>query len=251
LTRSGPAPQPWQPEPVSPDATVISYESGWVTLKAWVSRGATQAGSKKPGVLFLHGGFAFGADDWEQAEPFRRAGFHVMVPILRGENGQPGSFSLHVGEVDDALAAAAAFEQLPGVDGKNLFVSGHSVGGTLALFVALSSDKFRASAPISGAPDCGNHIDGQTELAPFDATDPLELRARSPGAFARYFKCSVRAYYGTDEADFFDPDTRSMAQVAQASGKDVKAVRLPGDHMSVVGPAMKDAIAFFRGHMTK
>lgn len=251
LTRSGPAPQQWRTEPVSPGAEVITYQSGNLKLKAWVSRSATKPGPRKPGVLFLHGGFAFGADDWEQAEPFRKAGFHVMVPLLRGENGQPGAFSFHVGEVDDVLFAAAALEKLPGVDAKNLFVSGHSIGGTLAMFAALGSDKFQAAAPISGAPDCEHHLDGQSQLAPFDVAKPDELRARSPLAFAAYFRCPVRTYYGDDEAEFFDPDNRAMARSAQAAGRDVEAVRLRGDHMSVVEPAMKQAIAFFQSRLAK
>jgi dipeptidyl aminopeptidase/acylaminoacyl peptidase len=251
LTRTGPAPQRWEQEPVSPGAVEVTYESDWRKLKAWVSLEATRPGPKKPGVLFLHGGFAFGADDWDQAEPFRKAGFHVMVPILRGENGQGGAFSLHVGEADDALAAAEAFARLPGVDDRNLFVSGHSVGGTLALFCALGSDRFRAAAPISAAPDCGHHLAGQADFAPFDLSDRREVQARSPAAFARHFKCPVRAYYAAGEADFFDPDTRAMANAARDAGRDVQAVRLPGDHMTVVGPAMTRAVALFQEHQQK
>ena len=61
-----------------------------------------------PKVLYLHSRFAFGEDDWEQTEPLRKAGFLVLVPMLRGENGLKGSFTLFCDEVGDCLAAADA-----------------------------------------------------------------------------------------------------------------------------------------------
>ncbi len=40
-----------------------------------------------------------------------------MIPILRGENGQPGSYTMFYDEVDDVLAASAALASLPYSDG--------------------------------------------------------------------------------------------------------------------------------------
>lgn len=251
LVRRGPAPQRAPRLKVPADVSVVTYESDGRKLKAWVSKAATAKGTPKPAVLFLHGGFAFGEDDWEQTLPLRQAGFHVMVPLLRGENGQPGDFTLHVGETDDALAAGELLATLPGVDARNLFVSGHSVGGTLAMFVALASDKFRGAAPISGAPDCRTHLEGQEALAPFDTSNPREFDLRSPTKFATQFRCPVRCYYGTEEAAFFSPDTRMMAAKAALAGKDVVPVQIPGDHGSVVEPALEVAITFFRERMAK
>src|SRR5262249_7259161 len=104
LVRQRPAPQEWEHERPPPGVGEIVYRSGSLALKAWVSSSQRLEG-KKPAVLFLHGGFAFGADDWEQAEPFRTAGFVTMIPMLRGENGQPGSYSMFYHEVEDVLAA--------------------------------------------------------------------------------------------------------------------------------------------------
>ena len=42
-------------------------------------------------------------------------------------------------EVDDVLAAAEALAGLPDVDTGQLYVAGHSAGGTLALLAAMSS----------------------------------------------------------------------------------------------------------------
>jgi hypothetical protein len=57
--------------------------------------------------MFLHGGFCFDASDWQVTKAFRDAGFIVMIPVLRGEQGQPGNFTMFHDEVDDVVNAAA------------------------------------------------------------------------------------------------------------------------------------------------
>src|SRR5215211_4473815 len=88
LTRKGSSPQaelmPRPPEWVQE----IDYPSRDLRLKAWIS-GHQKRDAKLPAVLFLHGGFAFGPADWDMAVPYWAAGFVVMVPMLRGENGLP------------------------------------------------------------------------------------------------------------------------------------------------------------------
>src|SRR6266852_1207582 len=74
LLMEGPAPQPVEPMQIPPDAKEIDYVSGDLRLKAWVSRDPG-GNEKKPAVLFLHDGFAFGLDDWNMAQPFRDAGY--------------------------------------------------------------------------------------------------------------------------------------------------------------------------------
>jgi len=105
LIQEGPAPQtenPARPLHLPPEATEIEYASGDLQLRAWVSRDPgdkNQNKDKKPAVLFLHNGFAFGTDDWEMIQPLLKAGYVVMVPLLRGENNQLGNFSLFYDEV--------------------------------------------------------------------------------------------------------------------------------------------------------
>jgi dienelactone hydrolase len=246
LLRSGPAPQPWQAERPPPGVQEVEYVSGSLRLKAWVDKG-NAAGAPKPGVLFLHGGFAFGADDWEQAQPFRNAGFVTMLPMLRGENGLPGAYSMFYNEVDDLLAAAEALAKHPGVDGTHLYVCGHSVGGTLAMLAAMTSKRFRAAASFSGSPDQVKWANGQMDLVPFDPKDQREFQMRSPLAFARSFKCPARLYFGSQEF-LFKESTEKTAELAKAAGLDVEAVSVPGDHMSAVTPGMRQAIAFFQQH---
>ncbi|WP_044966340.1 hypothetical protein [Sorangium cellulosum] len=58
LISTDPAPQSYQNVPPPPGAREISYLSGGLKLKAWVSEPPAD-GRRLPAVLFLHGGFAF------------------------------------------------------------------------------------------------------------------------------------------------------------------------------------------------
>ncbi|QSQ23685.1 alpha/beta fold hydrolase [Pyxidicoccus parkwayensis] len=246
LLRRGPSPQEGEVGLKPRGANVVTYRSGDLELTAFVSP-VPQDGKKHPAVLFLHGGFAFGGDDWEMTAPLREAGFVVMMPLLRGENGQPGTFSFFYDEVDDVLAAADALARLPGVDASHLYVSGHSVGGTLALLAAQTSRAFRAATSLSGSPDQKGFIVGREDIVPFAVTDAREITMRSPGAFATSFKCPTRLFFGTEEP-YFSAESQKTAQRAKKAGLDVQAKSVPGDHFSAVPEALQQSIAFFRAN---
>jgi acetyl esterase/lipase len=242
LVRRGPAPQPGAYEVPPPGAKEVEYQSGGLRLKAWVNQASGEP--RKPAVLFLHGGFAFGVEDWDQTQPFRDAGFVVMAPTLRGENGQPGVYSLFYDEVDDVLAAAEALAGLPEVDPSRLYVAGHSVGGTLALLAAMSSKQFRAAASFSGSPDHVAFVRFQEEIVAFDQNDPREFQMRSPLAFPQSFKCPVRLYFGNQEI-LLRRSNQETARQAKSSGLDVEAASVPGDHMTAVPEEIRQCIGFF------
>jgi dipeptidyl aminopeptidase/acylaminoacyl peptidase len=245
LVRKGPAPQRWVREQPPRGVVEVEYRSAGLPLRAWVNRPPGGKDGKHPAVLYLHGGWAFAREDWDQAQPFRDAGFVVMTPILRGENGLPGHFTMFHDEVDDVLAAADHLARVPGVDGKRLYVAGHSAGGTLAMLAAMASDRFRAAVSLSGSPDRVEFLRGGFEKeAPFDPADLRELRIRSPVAYATSFKCPARLYVGTEEVGYH-ASTRRTALLAKGRGLDVEAVLVPGDHFSSVPEALRQAIAFF------
>ncbi|MHB1426761.1 MAG: alpha/beta hydrolase family protein [Gemmataceae bacterium] len=244
LIRQGAAPQEWQIERPPAGVREQPYLSGALLLRAWVS-GPPLDRRRRPAVLFLHGGFAFGADDWEQTQPFRDAGFVVMTPTLRGENGLPGSYSMFYNEVEDVLAAAETLARLSYVDSNRIYVAGHSVGGTLTMLAAMTSNRFRAAASFSGSPDQASWARLQPGVVPFDPADEREFQMRSPLAFPRSFKCPVRLYFGSQEF-LFASNSQKTAQLAKAAGLDVEAMSVPGEHMTMVEPAMRQAIAFFQ-----
>ena len=244
LVRQSAAPQDYE-EAIPPQGVrKIPYSSGDLKLTAWVTA-APPAGGKHPAVLFLHGGFAFSAQDWDMAQPYRDAGFVVLMPMLRGENGLPGHYSMFFHEVDDVLAAADALSGLPYVDAGKLFVAGHSIGGTLTMLACMASPRFKAAASFSGSPDQIAWSAGQPELVPFDAGNIEEFRIRSPLGFAATFQCPARLYHGSEEG-FFAGRTVRLAKAAAAAGLDVQCVSVKGDHMSHVKEAMQQSIAFFQ-----
>lgn len=247
LINAGQAPQGYKENEKPPQGVKeITYSSGDLKLKAWVDAPANKKEALKPAVLFLHGGFSFSAEDWDQCKPFRDAGFVTMTPMLRGENGLPGSYSMFYDEVDDVLAAAEALANTPGVDPNRIFVAGHSVGGTLSMLAAMASKRFKGCASFSGSPDQPVWVRGQEHLIPFDQENFQEMVMRSPLAFPRSFKCPARLYWGDEEEPFFQFCTERLAEKAKAAGKDVESVQVEGDHMTAIEPAMKQAISFFQ-----
>jgi formylglycine-generating enzyme required for sulfatase activity/pimeloyl-ACP methyl ester carboxylesterase len=244
LLKKGPSPQPWSPIKPPAGTTEIEYRSGELRLKAWVNRPADEK-HKHPTVLYLHGGFAFDMGDWNQTKPYRDAGFIVLAPMLRGENGQSGAFSFFHDEVDDALAAAEYLCKQPYVDDSHLFVAGHSVGGTMTLLAALASKRFRAAASFDGA--CYRpEFSARAKTMPFDTSDPREVLFRSPLAYAGSFKCPLRLYHGTESGEFFRLMSRRTAALAQQRGLDVETVEIEGNHATHVPKAMMQSIAFFQ-----
>jgi dipeptidyl aminopeptidase/acylaminoacyl peptidase len=243
LVRKAPSPQPFVKTEPPVDAREIAYASPAGTLHAWISS-APKPGVRAPAVMFLHGGFAFGADDWEMAKPFRDAGFIVMVPTLRGENGEPGAFTLFYDEVDDVLAATEVLAIQPDVDPSRIFVAGHSAGGILALLAAMTSQRFRAAASLSGAPDASALL-GQPMLVPFDPESEAEIRMRSPLQFATSLQCPTRLFYGNEE-DWLEAPSTETVQRGKAAGIDVETIAVPGDHLSMVEAAIPLAVVFFK-----
>jgi len=246
LRRIGPAPTEWGDVVVPAGASAITYPSGSLRLKAWLSLPADS--KKHPAVLYLHSGFDFSEDSWDLVRPFREAGYVVMLPTMRGENGQHGVFTLYYDEVSDVVNAADYLRNLSQVDPNRLFVTGYSVGGTLTMLASELYSHFRAAASISGTPDVATYLKyaGRAPYnAPFDPADTHEALIRSPLAWAESLKCPIRMYYGTDE-DYFAIATPAMAAAAQGKGVDAKALTVKGDHGSIGEVSIALALAFFQ-----
>jgi len=228
--------------------SAIEFPSGSLRLKAWVNRPPAGNQQKSPAVLFLHGGFCFDFSDWQVTQAFRDAGFIVMIPVLRAEEGQPGNFTMFYDEVNDAVNAAGYLRKQPYVDAHHLYVAGHSTGGTLTMLTAMTYRHFRAAASFSGSPDAVGYTRHAVAIGaevPFNYKDPMELQLRSARVYAASFKCPVRIYYGADETHFA-LSSQSTAKLAQEHELDVQAIAVDGGHNSAVEAEIKLAIEFFR-----
>ena len=255
LVRQAPSPQRDVLSLRSPSyVSEVTYRSGRLVLKAWMA-GHHDSGPKRPAVLFLHGGFEFGAADWDMAVPYWVAGFVVLAPMLRGENGQPGTFSFLYDEVDDVLAAGDFLARHPAVDSTHIYLAGHSAGGTLVQLAVLASGRFRAAASFDGSPDQQLLYHGSAAKAGhhpevvFNPGDLRELQVRSPLAYVGSLRSPIRLFHSYEAAVLNQRSSRRFAELARARGIDARAVRVWGSHMSHVDRAIPKSIAFFRGHM--
>ncbi len=236
LIRHGPAPQDYKPSTPPPGVREIAYPSGSLSLKAWVALppGAS-ASSKVPGVVFFHGGFAFAAGDFEAARPFLDAGFALLCPMLRAENGNPGSFELLLGEIDDARAAAAWLAQQPEVDASRLHTFGHSMGGVVSALLSLRPLAIRHGGSSGGlfGPRMFD-FDWMKPRLPFADGNPEERALRVLVGNVAWMQHRHHAFVGAGDAQ---QDADLAARERQAEPR-LSVTTIAGDHFTSLAPSM-------------
>ncbi|MBP7453339.1 MAG: prolyl oligopeptidase family serine peptidase [Ottowia sp.] len=240
------------PEPPPKLYVRSDYESAGRTLAAFITPNLKDA-RKYPAVIWLTGGDTNTLGDfWVRGEPgndqsaqaFREAGLVVMFPTLRGGNTNPGAKELGMGEVDDVLAAADHLANQPHVDPAQIYLGGHSTGGTLALLVAQRSKRFAAVlalGPVGDVrdygPDYGNGIRWNSLL---NAEDEMQLR--SPG----HWMTSIRSPTFVIEGKQSPSNLRSLSAMCEHAERipALRCLEVPGyDHFSIVQPVAKAAAA--------
>jgi dipeptidyl aminopeptidase/acylaminoacyl peptidase len=237
------APQKYKDEVTPPNVQEVKYQSGNLLLKAWMSK-APQDGKKHPAVVYLHGGFSFAQSDWDVTVPYLNARFVVMTPMLRGENGNPGNFEFFYGEVDDAIAAGHYVSRLPYVDAEKVFVSGHSIGGTLSMLSAMLPSPFAAAASFSGSPEQKSYFESWKDYVPFDLNNPQEIHLRSPIEFPDSIRHPLFLFAGSSE-EYFIEKNRQFGKDCQKLGKTCKVFVVEGDHSTALPPSIEQSIQLF------
>jgi acetyl esterase/lipase len=229
LSHAGPAPQDFQVE--SPPAGVqeVTYASGALKLKAWVAYPANAPVTKKvPAVAYFHGGFAFGAADFDDARPFLEAGFAVMCPTLRGENGNPGTFEMYLGEVNDAKAAIAWLATNERIDHSRLYAFGHSAGGVISALLSLHETPLRHSGSAGGLYGPKSFDRPGFDL-PFFVDEPGERELRVLIGNVRWMQHPHYAFVG--EGDHQQAVAAARNEMRDGHGRLAVTV-LPGDHFT-------------------
>ncbi len=161
-----------------PGIREVTYTSGDFQLKAWFALPAQALGDAVPAIVYLHGGFALGAEDFTRCKPFLDAGYAVLLPSLRGENDNAGHFELLYGEVDDARAAVQWLARQPNIDKGRLYAFGHSVGGGLSALLSLWDDVPLRATGSSGGLYPYTVFGVWSDMLPFNRRDPLERQLR-------------------------------------------------------------------------
>jgi len=238
LKAPGPSPQPWQSESLPEGLEPVTYPSCGRDLKAWLFV-PSGADSKRPALVYFHGGFAFGVSDFEDVRSFADAGFVVLCPALRGENGNAGEFEFSLGEVNDAVAAIRWLAGHDQVDARRLYAFGHSSGGIVSAMLSLMDD-----VPIRHSGSSGGLYGGDVfeviaqqmpERVPFAVEDPKEAQMRVLVGNTQWMKRPHYAIVGTD--DSLMKATEARREAAQANAP-LEVISIAGDHFSSLYPAV-------------
>lgn len=230
------------PASVPPPAafTLVHYPAPPGALAAYVSPRPAD-GVRHPAIVWIIGGFGSSIGDtaWLDASPdndqsaraFRDAGIVLMLPSLRGGNDNPGHRESFYGEVDDVVAAGEFVRQLDYVDPDRVYLGGHSTGGTLALLVVESSQRFRAVFAFGPASSVTGYP--ADELA-FDRSDAREVRVRSPVYFTAGIQTPTWAIEGAEP-----PSNASALRVlAKGAPTSLRLLVVPAhNHFSLLAPA--------------
>jgi acetyl esterase/lipase len=227
--------------PVESDFELVRYKSAVGPLAAYVTKDPGD-GKRHPAIVWITGGDCNSIgdvwtqqprDNYQSVSGFRDAGIVTMFPSLRGGNENPGKREGFYGEVDDILAATEHLAALSYVDPKQIYLGGHSTGGTLVMLVGATTDRFRgiiSLGPVAAAEQYGG------QFVYCDPNDESEMRLRSP---MHWLHCVESPMYVLEGASGnWDGAIKLMAD-ANGNPK-IEFFRIPGhDHFSVIAPLVE------------
>ncbi|UXM95969.1 prolyl oligopeptidase family serine peptidase [Bartonella sp. HY329] len=239
----------FQPEDTgTPPADIfnlVNYPAKDGNLAAFLSPDPKD-GKKHPAVIWLHGGYGgIGDFFWEDIEAsndqsgkgLRDAGIIMMVPSFRGENHNPGTFEMFMGELDDLQSALDYLKSQPYVDKDRIYLIGHSTGGTNTLLGNEYIDGFRAAFSLGGIPDLKLRLQyGRISVGlPFVKTDEA-LAIRSPRLFINDIKSPTFYFEGSE--GWWD-EFEEVARYAQNKQIPFFINKVPNaDHFNYLQPAV-------------
>lgn len=245
LTRHGSTGQSGA-DPSGPGVARVPYQSGELALKAFLVRPRSRAldrSGRTPLLVYYHGGFALDGSDVAAVAPFLDAGFAVLLPTLRGENGNPGDFSMFYDELDDARAALEAARTLRGIDPDRIVIFGHSAGAILTALLSMSPDLGVVAAGGAGGLYDTDAFDEPPLPLPFrDSAE--ERRLRVPVPHIEQLRTPHWACVG--EGDWIIDHARAAQARATAAGAPLELVTLPGGHQESLTACMRSFVSHAR-----
>ena len=227
--------------PELPPSHILSpayYLSPVGNLPAYVSPNPND-GKRHPAIVWLVGGDTNSIGDvWsnqprdndQSARAFRNSGIVMLYPSLRGGNTNPGQREGFYGEVDDVLAATDFLATLPYVDPTQIYLGGHSTGGTLAMLVGEYSDLYRAIFALGPVDDVGGY-GGRYVYC--DINNDREMALRSPLYWLDDVKRPMYVFEGGDKGNW----SSVQAMSDQNDNSNIQFFKIPGhDHFSTIAP---------------
>lgn len=246
LTKQAPSPKDYDKEMPVPDIMQeVTYRSGDLELKAWVTKDPG-SGKKYPAVVFVHAGASFDLQDFGLASLFMNKGYVIMLPMLRGENGNPGHYESFYGEVNDVIDAGEYAAGLPYVDPDRVFVAGQHSGAVLTVLTAMMPSPYKAAAAINGYLDTKRWAKNEAaELVVFDRTNPDEIALRNPMGYVPSLQIPIAllikpAAVGWGNARFYT--------LTKQYEKPAHMAIIPGKERDVLGESIERAADWFQQH---
>lgn len=236
LLKTSPAPGKGKPVSVGAGILQLRYPSPVGDLPGFLLLPSAD-GARMPVVVFAHAGYALDAATIDRCVPMVQAGFAVFVPTFRGQNGNPGSFEMFAGEVDDLAAAVAFVAKRREVDGKRVFVLGQGEGGQLAALLALREGTGVTATASIGALYRTEDLLFWRSIVPFDLNDPTEVRMRLLLPNLAALAVPHLAYVGADD-EISAKNIPAFEKAARAVGAPLRVDTVKGDATSALGPAM-------------
>ena len=240
LNRQGPAPEEWKDFPLPEKTTEMTYCSDGLALKTYIQFSDDDTQSKKSAIVFFHGGCALREWYFLDARPFIQAGFLVMFPTFRGENGNPGNYELFFGEVDDARAAIHWLAQQPYVDQERIYTFGTSMGGEISALLSLYGD-----LPVRFGGSCGPFFPRTDRFGPesmyhapvpFDIREDEECRMRTLAGNILDMQMKHYTFIGTEDEKF---ESKAYKQI-KTENTLLEIIEVPGTHGTSVNFAVQE-----------
>jgi dipeptidyl aminopeptidase/acylaminoacyl peptidase len=221
---------------VTPQQVVFKSEDG-VTLHGQLFLPRNAAGSKVPGLVYVHGGpvrqmllgfhyMDYYHDAYAMNEYLASRGYAVLsvnyrLGVMYGRDFReaPNTVWRGAAEYKDTVAAGRYLQALPIVDAQRIGLWGGSYGGFLtAMGLAKNSDIFKAGVDFHGVHDWAVFLTqrpyfGNVALRPPDAKAAVDLAWQSsPDAYIDTWRSPVLLIQGDDDRNVPFEQTVDLAQ---------------------------------------
>lgn len=127
----------------TPAAFDMGYQDVWLPVETASGRCSdvhgwwVPAAADAPVWLFLHGNGSTIGDEVKRAYWFHRLGYSTFLMDYRGYGRSPGKFPTESSVYEDVVAAWKYLTQVRQIPAERIFVYGHSLGGAIAIELAL------------------------------------------------------------------------------------------------------------------
>lgn len=241
----------------------VSYESGGLTVFAYVYAPAAVPETPRPVVVFNRGSYTWKEFAGEYLTTFHRlavAGFTVVAPMYRGSGGAEGHDELGGADLEDLMSTAALLKRLPGVNREQVFLYGESRGAMMTYQAIRDGYPMRAAAVYGGFTDLaplaspgGKFARAAAMIWPDYAERKREIDfRRSAVAWPEKFGVPVLIMHGGADTDVAPSYALALAAKLEALGKPYELViRANANHVLTQWRAERDAhaVEWFRRHM--